>query len=237
MKHSLWSSVSISLICLFSTSASSASWADRLKGASTPSVDPAEDVARGFGEEHAILSEALRSLLQESAIGAVDSLGKRGGFLDNPRVRVPMPGILEDAKSLLLGMGLSGQTDRLERSFNRIAEAVLAEALPIVQDAIATLVIDDARALIIGAPDSASRYLRRIQGPTIGEQLLPITREKIAAHDESQLLSELVDQVSSRLPSVSEIRDFDLAMHISRYALDGLFLRLGEEEKRIREAP
>lgn len=237
MKYSLWSSVSVSLICFFSASASTASWADRLKGATAPGTDPAGEIAKGFGEEHAILSEALRGLLRETAVTAVDSLGKPGGFLDNPKVRVPLPGALEDAKSLLIGMGLSAQTDRLERSFNRIAESVAAEALPIVQEAIATLVIDDPRALIIGAPDSASRYLRRIQGPAIGEQLLPITREKIAANDESRLLSELLEQVSPRLPAASAIRDLDLGMHITRYLLDGMFVQLGEEEKKIREVP
>lgn len=188
-------------------------------------------------EEHVVLSRTVRDLLGESAVAALNSLGRRGGFLDNPKVRVPLPGVLEDAKSLVVGMGLSTQADGIERSFNRVAEAVAASALPIVQDSIAMLTIDDARALMVGAPDAASRYLRRVQGASIAEQLLPITREKLVARDETRLLPELVDLVAGRLPGANELRDLDLAVHITRYVIEGLFHRMGEEEKIIREGP
>lgn len=56
-------------------------------------------------------SSGLRTALEKGALAAVALLGQPGGFLDNPKVRIPLPGYLEDAASLLRKFGQGQRVD------------------------------------------------------------------------------------------------------------------------------
>lgn len=45
-------------------------------------------------------SSGLKTALEKGALAAVALLGKTDGFLGNPKVRIPLPGYLEDASKL-----------------------------------------------------------------------------------------------------------------------------------------
>ena len=60
-------------------------------------------------------------------IAAVGLLGKTDGFLGNPKVRIPLPGFLEDASKLLKLTGQGKRVDELVTSMNRAAEAAAEE--------------------------------------------------------------------------------------------------------------
>ena len=46
-------------------------------------------------------SKGIKVALEKGALAAVALLGKTDGFLGNPKVRIPLPGFLEDASKLL----------------------------------------------------------------------------------------------------------------------------------------
>ncbi len=48
---------------------------------------------------------ALKTALEKGALAAVALLGKTDGFLGNPKVRIPLPGYLENASQLLRSLG------------------------------------------------------------------------------------------------------------------------------------
>ena len=59
----------------------------------------------------------IRTALERGAVSAVALLGKTDGFLANPKVRIPLPGYLEDAAKLLRKVivshiGLNPETQR-----------------------------------------------------------------------------------------------------------------------------
>lgn len=45
-------------------------------------------------------SSGLKTALEKAVVAAVALLGKTDGFLGNPKVRIPLPGYLEDASKL-----------------------------------------------------------------------------------------------------------------------------------------
>jgi hypothetical protein len=47
----------------------------------------------------------VRAALERGAAAAVSMLGRTDGFLGNPKVRIPLPGALEDAAKLLSRLG------------------------------------------------------------------------------------------------------------------------------------
>ena len=50
------------------------------------------------------------------------------GFLGNPKVRIPLPGLLDDAAKLLKATGQQKRVDELVTAMNRAAEAAVPEA-------------------------------------------------------------------------------------------------------------
>ena len=55
---------------------------------------PSEDVSSG-----------LKQALAQSAGAAADKLGIANGFLDNPKVRIPLPGALQKAEGVMRTLG------------------------------------------------------------------------------------------------------------------------------------
>lgn len=50
-------------------------------------------------------SQGLKLALERGAIAAVNTLGQANGFLGNDKVRIPLPGYLQDAANLLRNFG------------------------------------------------------------------------------------------------------------------------------------
>ena len=65
--------------------------------------------ARAASEADSAL--AIRTALERGAVAAVDLLGRTDGFLGNPKVRIPLPGYLEDAAGILRTLGQQRRVD------------------------------------------------------------------------------------------------------------------------------
>jgi hypothetical protein len=75
-------------------------------------------------------SAGLKTALEKGALAAVSLLGRQDGFLGNEKVRIPLPGYLEDASKLLKTFGQGKRVDELEVAMNRAAET----AVPMAKD-------------------------------------------------------------------------------------------------------
>jgi hypothetical protein len=217
--------------------AAQSTWADRLKGSPTLETETREAAAVTFGTELETGIAGLRETLGTSAERAIESAGKTDGFQGNSNIRIPLPGVLEDASSLLRGAGLTTQVDALGKDMNRAAETAVAAAGPALYDAIQRLTIDDPRTLLIGAPDSTTRLLRRRQGEHLFEALRPSVESALLEANAIQEFSELNQQIGQRVPALGTLENVDLTDYVTQKTLDGMFLLMGEEERRIREKP
>ena len=72
-------------------------------------------------------ASGVRAALERGAIAAVGLLGRADGFLGNPKVRIPLPGYLEDAAKLMRKFGQGKAIDELITGMNRAAEAAVPE--------------------------------------------------------------------------------------------------------------
>src|SRR5678815_5487107 len=73
------------------------------------------------------IARALKEALSVSADGAIRILGREGGFMLNPRVRIPLPDSLSRAATTLRRFGMSRYPEELELTMNRAAEAAVPE--------------------------------------------------------------------------------------------------------------
>jgi hypothetical protein len=212
-------------------------WADRLKGSAPVEGDTGGAPTVTFGSEHETVIAGLREVLGTSADLAIASAGKTDGFHGNSTIRIPLPGFLEDASSLLRGAGLGPQIDALDKDMNRAAESAAALSGPALYDAIARVNIDDPRTLMIGAPDGTTRLLRRHQGEQLFEELRPNVEAALLEAKAVEEFAEMNTQIGQRLPALGTLEEMNLTDYVTQKTLDGLFLLMGEEERRIREKP
>lgn len=231
------------LALAFSTSAvAQGNWADRLKGAvpTLPSetADPeAAPTTVPLDAEHETLVAGLKEALAKGTERAIELAGATGGFMDNPKIRIPMPGPLENASSMLRGVGLGRQVDEFEQSMNRAAEQAAPKAQEIILQAIRDMSIEDARGILVGPADGATRFLRRRAGEPIADAFRPVISESMQETGVTKAYTELTGQIGARVPGMSALDDLDLNEYVTGKALDGVFALLAEEERKIRQDP
>ncbi len=177
----------------------------------------------------------VREALERGAAAAVSRLGRSGGFLDDPQLRIPLPGMLEDAARLLGAMGLQDRVDALRTAMNRAAEAAVAQARPLLVAAVRSMTLGDAQRIVGGGDNAATAFFRDKTAGPLAERFLPI----VARETRRVALAEKYDAVAGRAAAFGLLRaeDADLPHYVTGRALDALYQVIGEEERRIRRDP
>ena len=177
----------------------------------------------------------VRAALERGALAAVSLLGRDGGFLDNPQVRIPLPDQLAKIAKLLKAAGQGRKVDELVTAMNRAAEAAVPEAKSLLVNTVKAMSVDDALKIVRGGPTSATDYFAAKTREPLGGRFLPIVTQAT----QKVKLAERYNQLAARASSMGLLRGDEVTVqqHVTTRALDGLFLMIGEEEKKIRADP
>ena len=177
----------------------------------------------------------LKTALERGAAAAVAQLGTLDGFLGDPRVRIPIPESLARTEKLARRLGYGAQADELVLAMNRAAEAAVPHARELLVDSIRSLSARDAKAILGGGDTAATEYFRKTSDKALHERFLPIVKTATARVGVAQRYRELSRPAASLGFLKAEHADLD--QYVTRKALEGLYLMLGEEEKKIRKDP
>jgi hypothetical protein len=177
----------------------------------------------------------VRAALEKGASSAVGLLGRADGFLGNPKVRIPLPGFLEDAGKLLRKTGQGRRVDELVTAMNRAAEAAVPEAKPLLINAVKSMSVEDARKVITGGDDSVTQFFAGKTRTPLGEKFLPI----VTRATEKVSLAAKYNAVAGKAMGLGLVKkeDANIQQYVTGKALDGLYLMIGEEERKIRQNP
>ena len=189
--------------------------------------------ARALSEGDA--ASGVREALGRGAEAAVSLLGRQDGFLGNPKVRIPLPGYLNDAAKLLRMTGQGKRVDELITSMNRAAEAAVPEARALLVDTVKNISVEDALRIVRGSDTSVTEFFARKTRAPLGEKFLPI----VTGATERVALAEKYNAVAGKASGIGVVKkeDANIQQYVTRKALDGLYLIIGEEEKKIRKDP
>lgn len=180
-------------------------------------------------------SAGVKEALAKGADYAVASLGKDNGFLGNSKVKIPLPGYLQKAEKGLRMFGLGKQADELVETMNHAAESAVAEAGPILSESIKKMTVQDAKGILTGGDDSVTQYFKRTSSEQLTQKFMPIVK----ASTKKLQLAEQYNQFAGKAASSGLIdkKDADLDSYVTQKAMDGLFLMIAEEEKKLRSNP
>jgi hypothetical protein len=189
--------------------------------------------AAGLTESDAALG--VRAALERGAVAAVGLLGRNGGFLDNPKVRIELPGYLKDAAKMLQFTGQQRRVDELVTAMNRAAEAAVPEAKALLVNAVKAMSVEDGRQILTGGDNSATQFFATKTRAPLGVKFLPI----VTKATEKVSLADKYNKVAGQAASLGLVGrdDANIQSYITGKALDGLYLVIGEEERKIRQDP
>ncbi|MGD0090035.1 MAG: DUF4197 domain-containing protein [Planctomycetota bacterium] len=201
-----------------------------------PGEPPAAKAADGPLSQEEI-KEALRTVLRNGAKSAVAKLGKEDGFLKDQAVKIALPAHLEptDPEERTAKADLAAA--RFVRLLNRAAETAVAGTGEILAEAVAELALGDAREILKGPADAAAQYFKRTSSESLEKRLLPLVKQAaldVGAADAYRVLAKRAALGVGKRPAAGS---FDPNLYITQKTLDGLFVKIAEEEKRIREDP
>jgi hypothetical protein len=180
-------------------------------------------------------ASGIRAALERGALAAVAQLGVTDGFLGNPKVRIALPGHLEEAARLLRKIGQGRQIDELVTAMNRAAEAAMPEAKSLFVSTVKAISVSDAWQVVRGGPTSVTDFFAARTRSPLGERFLPI----VTRATEKLQLAKRYDALAGKAAGLGLIKgdEVSLEKHVTAKALDGLFFMVAEEEKKIRANP
>ena len=177
----------------------------------------------------------LKAALERGSSEAVGKLAQDGGFLNNGKVHIPLPKVLEQARPILKMTGHGQQLDELEVAMNRAAESAVPLARPLLLKAVKSMTITDAKNILTGGETSVTTFFKEKTAEPLAQQFLPIVKGVTDRSGLAGKYNRVVGQVG-KLANVPP-EQATVEGYVTQRTLDGLFYMIGEEEKAIRQDP
>lgn len=180
-------------------------------------------------------ADIAKGLKQALSLGAEDSsntLSKLNGYYESP-YKILLP---EEANAVISKLkfipGFSNLEQEVVKKLNRGAEDAAKKAAPIFLGAIKQMTIQDAMGILMGEKDAATKYLNRTTQQTLYNEFNPVIVNSLNKFGALDLWTKAVSKYNA-IPFVSKVNP-DLADHVTKKALDGLFVEVAKKELGIR---
>jgi hypothetical protein len=184
----------------------------------------------------------LKDALVHGTDTAVTNLSAPDGFFRDEAVKILLPEEAEPVYNVLNTLPLvSDLLDETILAINRSAEDAATEAKPIFIDAIREMTIDDGLTILNGPDTAATTYLKDKTYSKLFDAFKPkietsLSKEIVFGISAEASYAKLIDTYNA-IPLVSDIQSNSLSEHTTNRALRGIFKKVGDEEKLIREDP
>lgn len=180
-------------------------------------------------------SQGLKVALEKGAVAAVKLLGQPNGFMGNDLVRIALPGYLHKAAALLRNFGQGARLDELIAAMNHAAEEAVPMARDMLLGAVKNMNVQDAKNILSGGDTSVTQFFADKTRAPLGQKFLPVVTKTTARVN----LSEKYNQIAGKAAGMGlmDRSQASIEQYVTGKTLDGLYLMIGEEEKKIRQDP
>jgi metalloendopeptidase OMA1, mitochondrial len=203
------------------------------KPASKPESKNGKITIESLGIDEII--KGLRLALKRGTKSAITTLGKQDGFFKDELVKVVMPEKLVEVEKIVRSVGKGKVADDFILQMNRAAEDAVPATADVLAHAISSMTIEDARKILQGEKDAVTQYFKRTCSESLQQQILPIVQKSTDAVGATSSYKSFVKKGGFAAKAL--LGDFDLDQYVTQKAVAGLFVKIAEEEQRIRENP
>jgi hypothetical protein len=178
-------------------------------------------------------ASGIKEALNLGVKKAVDLLGKPNGFSEDKEVKIAFPQEIKQVDKTLRSVGLGQYSDDFIKQLNTGAEKAVVLASPILLDALKSMSFDDAMKILTGGDGSATKYFETKTMTNLYSAFKPKVKEVLDQYGVSASYAALMSKYNA-MPFVSKANT-DLTDYVTKQTLKGLFLKLAEEENKIRK--
>lgn len=204
-------------------------------------LDALGDLDSGGGTTQLTQAEVAKGLKEALTVGignAVNVVAVTDGFYKNSEIKIPFPEEAIKVKEFCINAGLKNQVTQFEEKLNRAAEEAAKGSKDVFIAAITQMTISDAITILKGGDDAATQYLKKTTSTTLYNKFYPVV---VSATDKIMLAkywTPLVEKYNTAMTITGgEKVNTDLNAYVTNKALDGLYLMVAKEEKKIRVDP
>ena len=193
-----------------------------------------KEVDKVMGDDGSLdIAGGLKEALETGVDEAVTKLSAENGYLESP-YKIILP---EEAQKVIDKVrfvpGFADVETNLINKMNAAAESAAKKATPIFVDAITAITFDDARKILFGEDDEATRYLERGSREALYASFLPVIQEALDEVNARTYWKSIVEKYNS-LPLTKDVNP-ELDDHVNNKALDGMFGLIETKELGIRQ--
>jgi len=176
---------------------------------------------------------ALKEALTNGIENQVKSLALENGFYKNELVKIKFPEEIKMVEKAMTDVGLNGLTNEGVKLLNRAAEDAVGEAIPIFKEAILKMTIMDAKNILMGNKDAATKYLEKSTSTSLKEKFYPIIQTSLQKVGAENTWSAIM-KTYNKLPQATKV-ETDLPTYVTNEALKSVFKVIAIEELKIRK--
>lgn len=182
--------------------------------------------------------KGLKEALATGTERAVNQVGRTDGYFGRELIKILLPEKLQQAADILRKVGYQQHLDEFVLSMNRAAEKAAPKAAPFFGNAIRQMTVEDARKILNGGDKAATDFFEKQTRSQLFEAFKPNVAKSMDQAGTARLYKEIMGRYEHiPLTSLVPAPSLDLDTYITNKALDGLFVMVGEEEKKIRTNP
>ncbi|MCI5073022.1 DUF4197 domain-containing protein [bacterium] len=181
------------------------------------------------------MSTALQQALSIATANSSEKLSKKNGYYKDELFKITFPNEARKVENTLRSLGMNTLVDKTILSLNQAAEAAANQAKPIFLNAIRQMTFKDVRTIVLGSENAATRYFKEKTLSQLKHSFSPIIKNKLDAVNANQYWKTVMSSYN-KIPTVEPVQT-NLTAYVTEKAIDGLFLSLAQEEKKIRENP
>ncbi len=228
------------VVILFLFSASSCSSQMNLSKTLEKASEVLSDVTGGGGVPLSTeqIAQGLKQALEIGTQNSTNLASKVDGYYKNPLLFIPFPPEAKEMESRLRGLNLpvvNQQIDKFTLTMNRAAEEAAKGAVSVFVGAVRQMTINDAMNILMGADDAATSFFKRTTTAQLTSKFTPIVKKATQKVKLTSAWSPVASKYN-QIPFVKKVNP-DLDTYVTQKAIDGLFILIQKEEKKIRDNP
>ncbi|MFW2372742.1 MAG: DUF4197 domain-containing protein [Gammaproteobacteria bacterium] len=178
----------------------------------------------------------LKQALNQGVEKSVKQLGTRNGFLKDASVKIPMPHTLKNLDRGLRIIGQNKLADKFINTMNHAAEKAVPETLDILVSAVKSMTLKDAVKILNGEDDAATQYFKRNSMSELRIVIKPIVHKATNKVGLTNAYKKMINK-AGYLARYIDKDSLDIDQYVTNKTIDGLFMKIAVEEKRIRKDP
>jgi hypothetical protein len=180
-------------------------------------------------------AKGIKAALGDGINSAIGKLGVPGGFMNNPQVKIPLPGALEQVAGGLRMIGRGKDADELVATMNQAAEQAVPQARPLLVNAVKSMTLEDAKKILTGGDQSVTDFFRARTAKPLSVKFLPLVKQQT----DRVGLAQKYDQFAAQGEKLGLVKGdaANIEQYVTDKALEGLYSMIGEEERSIRRNP